>query len=347
MALYLGLLIFSFILTGILIIPFIDFLYKLKFTRKVEAPKKGKGKPSLFDKMHDWKAGTPVGGGILLIALVSVLFALLFPLVSYLGFFVTTAYPLQEELNIIFLTFLSFGLLGLYDDYIKFFSKPRAGTLGLAFGLRKRHKFAIQWILGFAIAFLIWRGLGIEIVNVPLFDRVFDLGVLYVPFAAFTIVSFVNAVNVTDGLDGLASGILLIALFAFWIISAATLDTPLSIFIALWIGALIAFLYFNVWPARVFLGDSGALSFGAMLAVIGLLTGKIAALVVIGGLFVLEIASALIQIFWWRVFHRPLITIAPLHLWFQARGWEEPKIVMRAWLAGIMLAIFGLWLAVI
>lgn len=354
MALYLGLLIFSFIVTGILIIPFIDFLYRLKFTRRREAPTKAKvagGKygaaKKLFDVMHDWKAGTPVGGGILLIAVVSILFAILFPIISYLGFFVTTAHSLRDELNIIFLTLLSFGLLGLYDDFVKFFGKPEWAALGPAFGLRTRHKLLLQASIATVISFLIWKRLGIEIVHLPLFDRVLDLGVWYVPFAALTIVSFVNAVNITDGLDGLASGLLLIALFAFWIISAGTLDTPLSIFISLWIGALVAFLYFNVWPARIFLGDSGALAFGAMLAVIGLLTGKIVALVVIGGLFVLDVASSAIQIFWWKVFHRPLIKIAPLHLWFQARGWEEPKIVMRAWLAGIMLAIFGLWLAVI
>jgi phospho-N-acetylmuramoyl-pentapeptide-transferase len=132
---------------------------------------------------------------------------------------------------------------------------------------------------------------------------------------------------------------------AFIAISASSLDTPLSSFIALWIGALIAFLYFNVWPARLFLGDAGTMSFGAMLALIGLLTGSIVALVVIGGIFVLEIASSLIQILGWKFLKRPIFPLAPLHHSFLARGWEEPKIVMRAWLAGIMLAIFGLWLA--
>jgi phospho-N-acetylmuramoyl-pentapeptide-transferase len=113
------------------------------------------------------------------------------------------------------------------------------------------------------------------------------------------------------------------------------------------IGSLLAFLYFNVWPARIFLGDAGALSFGATLAVIGLLTGGIVALVIVGGIFVIEIFSSLVQIFGWKYLKRPIIPIAPLHNSFLVWGWEEPKIVLRAWLAGIVLAIFGLWLSVI
>ncbi len=116
---------------------------------------------------------------------------------------------------------------------------------------------------------------------------------------------------------------------------------------SLWLGGLLAFLYFNVYPARVFLGDVGALSFGATLAVAGLLLGKIMALMVIGGLFVVEVGSSLIQILSKKIFRKKAFTCAPFHLWLQHKGWEEPKIVFRAWLAGIMLALFGLWLAVI
>lgn len=347
MALFLGLLIFSFVLTSVLIVPFINLLYRLKVTRRAEAAKKGIGQPSVFDKLHDWKAGTPVGGGILIVALVSILFALIFPLVSYMGVFIQAAYNIRHELNVIFFTFLSFALLGLYDDLLKIFGKPQVGKIGMLFGLRGRHKFAIQWLLALFAGFLMYRFLGIDLVHIPLLDVVLDLGAWYVPFAAFTIVSFANAYNITDGLDGLATGVLMIALFAFWAISAAVLDTPLSIFLALWLGALIAFLYFNVWPARIFLGDSGALAFGATLAVVGLLTGKIFTLVVIGGIFVVEVASSLVQLAGWRLLNRRIFPIAPAHHWLELRGWEEPKIVMRAWLAGVMLAIFGLWLALI
>lgn len=341
----LGVTLFSFLITSLLVVPFIDLLYKLKFTRRSEAPKSGK--IPLFDKLHDKKAGTPVGGGVLIIAIVTLLFLVIFPLSSYLGVFVHTAYNLRMELVVIFFTFLSFGLLGLLDDYKKMLGKPTKGVLGLAFGLKRRQKFILQWVLAGTISFLIYKVLGIHILHIPIVGTTLDLGFWFVPFAAFVIVSFTNAVNITDGLDGLSSGLLMICLIAFGVIATSGLDTPLSLFIALWIGALLAFLYFNTWPARIWLGDTGALSFGATLAVVGLLTGSIIALVVIGGIFVVEIVSSAVQIFGWKVLKKPILPLAPLHNTFLSIGWEEPKIVMRAWLAGIILAIFGLWLATI
>ena len=341
----LGLIIFSFLITGVLLVPFIDLLYKFKLTRRKEAPKKGK--IPLFDQLHDVKEGTPIGGGILIVLIVSIIFAILIPFASHMGVNIKSSYNFSEEVFIIFFTFISFALLGLSDDLIKIFGKPRKGAVGLWLGLNRRIKFLMQWTLAFIVAFMLYNQLGIHILHIPLLDRTLDLGLLYIPFAAFVVVSFTNAFNVTDGLDGLSSGLLVICLLAFGAISAGTLDTPISLFISLWIGALMAFLYFNVWPARIFVGDVGALSFGAMLAVIGLMTGGIIALVVIGGIFVLEILSSAIQILGWKILKRPIFLIAPLHHSFLAIGWEEPKIVMRAWLAGIMLAIFGIWLATI
>jgi len=288
-----------------------------------------------------------VGGGVLVIGVVTILFALLFPLASSLGLYVNTAFPIREELNIIFFTFLSFGALGLYDDLYKFFGKPAGGTLGKRFGLSIKVKFGLQWVLALVVAGMLYQNLKVDFFHIPLWEGVVNLGVWYVPVAALVIVAFCNAVNFTDGLDGLAGGLLMICLFAFWVIAAQVLDTVLSVFISLWIGTLMAFLYFNVFPARFYMGDAGALAFGATLAVVGLLTGKIFALVVIGGLFVVEAASSLVQIVGIRVFERRVFKIAPAHHLLEAIGWEEPKIVMRAWLAGIMLAVLGMWLAVI
>ena len=341
----LGLVIFSFLISGVLIIPFINLLYKLHLTRRKEAPKHGK--IPLFDKLHDIKAGTPVGGGILIIALVCAFFALIFPIATRFGVTIQSSYKLGSELLVIFFTFLSFGILGLSDDLLKMFARPTKGVFGLWFGLRRWHKFILQWALAFFIGYLIYNNLGVHIVNIPIIGVVFNMGIWYIPFSAFVIVLFTNAFNITDGLDGLATGLLLICLVVFGVISAGHLDTPLSLFIALWIGALIAFLYFNIWPARIILGDAGALSFGATLAVIGLLSGSIIALFVIGGIFVIEVASSAMQILGWKLLNRPILPLAPLHNTFLAKGWEEPKIVMRAWITGIMLAIFGLWLATI
>ena len=343
MFLFLGLLIFAFILTSILIVPFINLLYRLKFLRQQQVTRDFLGlRNKIFDKFNKHKAGTPVGGGLLIIFMVALLYAVLFPLINIFGVYITSVYPIKEELNILFFSFVSFAILGLYDDLKKFFGFEQTKF----FGLRLRHKFLIQWILGLIIAFLLYFNLGINFVHIP-FYGVLKLGWWYIPFAAFIVVAFANAFNITDGLDGLSCGLLMICLFAFWIISASILDTTLSVFLSLWIGSLIAFLYFNIYPARIWLGDVGALSFGATLAVAGLLLGKVMALFIIGGPFIFEGMTSLIQILSKKFLGRKVFAAAPFHLWLQNKGWGEPKIVMRAWLAGMMLAIFGLWLAVI
>ncbi|OGV92893.1 hypothetical protein A3B57_01000 [Microgenomates group bacterium RIFCSPLOWO2_01_FULL_47_10] len=343
MPLLLGLLIFSFIISSLLLVPFIDLLYTLRFQRQKQKTIDALGKRTpIFDRLHKDKAGTPIGGGLLVIGIVSLLFAFIFPLIRFFGINITNVYPLKPELNIIFFTFISFGLLGLYDDIKKFFNVPASQF----FGLRLRHKLAIQIVLATTIAILMYQNLNISFFYIPYFG-VLEMGWLFVPLAAFIIVSFTNAVNITDGLDGLASGLMMIALFAFWFLSAAILDTVLSVFLALWLGSLIAFLYFNIYPARVFLGDVGALAFGAMFAVVGLLVGKVTALLVIGAIFIVEIASSLIQLVSKKFRGKKVFSVSPFHLWLQLKGWHEAKIVMRFWLAGIMLALFGAWLAVI
>jgi len=343
MALLLGLLIFSFVVTAILLVPFINLLYKLRFTRRFQITRDAfNRKTPIFDRFHQHKQGTPVGGGLLLIAVVGLLFFLLFPLAKYVGVDVTHVYPISAEVHVLFFTFISFGLLGLYDDMMKFFHLEKSGF----FGLRLRHKFLIQWFLAFIIALLLHVNLKIDLLYIP-FVSTLHLGWLYVPFAATVIVAFANAVNITDGLDGLAGLVLMVALFAFWFLSAAILDTPLSFFLALWLGSLIAFLYFNVYPARLWLGDVGALAFGATFAVAGLLLGKVMALLIIGGIFVAEIISSLLQLLSKRFRHKKLFPVSPFHLWLQLLGWEEPKIVARATLATIMLALFGVWLALV
>lgn len=334
MAQLLGLVILSFFLTAILLVPFIDFLYKVKLRRqKQETRDPFNQRTPLFDKYHAWKVGTPVGGGILVILIVTVL-----SMWSY-GVFRIPVKP--WELFVIFFTFISFGALGFYDDLRKLVSGKSA-----FFGLRFRHKLIIQIILALIIASVFYFQLGYSFVFLHGFGLI-PIGIFFIPFAAFVIVAFTNACNIADGLDGLASGLLLICLVAFLAITVQQLDQGLGIFIAVLLGSIAAFLYFNIFPARIWMGDVGALSFGAALAVIGLLTGKTLTLAVIGGVFILEVGSSLLQMLSKKYFHRKILPAAPLHLYLQKRGWEEPKIVMRAWLVGFFFAVLGVYLAFI
>lgn len=335
MAKILGLIILSFFITAVLLIPFIDFLYKIKLQRQKQKTKDIFNKRTpLFDKHHAWKAGTPFGGGILIIIIVSIL-----TLWAY-GMFQMEIKP--WEFFAIFFTFIGFGILGLYDDVKKIVN---GGGKSAFFGLRFRHKFIIQWILAFIIATVLYTQLGYTFIFVHGVGLA-SIGWVFIPFAAFVIVSFANAFNIADGLDGLSSGLLLICLGAFLIITSE-LDPSLGIFIAILMGSVAAFLYFNIYRARIWLGDVGSLSLGAALGVIGLLTGKPIALAFIGGVFILEAGSSLIQILGKKFMKRKIFKASPLHLYLQEKGWEEPKIVMRAWLLGFFFAVLGLYIAFI
>lgn len=334
MALLLGLTLLSFFITFILLIPFIDFLYKIRLRRQKQASLDMFNKPTpVFDRLNNWKVGTPFGGGMLIISIVSILTLWAYGILS-------VDVKMWEVFTILF-TFIGFGLLGLYDDAKKLVNGKKT-----FFGLRFRYKFAIQWVLAFVIALVLYKELGYDFVFIRGFGLA-SIGFLFVPFAAFIIVAFTNAFNIADGLDGLASGLLLICLVAFLAITANQLDQPLGIFIAILMGSMAAFLYFNIYKARIWLGDVGALSLGAVLAVIGLLTGKIIALAFIGGVFVLEVASSLIQILGKIFLGKKIFPVAPLHLLLLHIGWNEPKIVMRAWLLGFLFAVLGLYIAFI
>lgn len=335
MAQLLGLTLLSFFITITLIVPFIDFLYKIRLRRQKQKTVDMFNKPTpVFDKLNNWKVGTPFGGGILIITIVSVLTLWAYGILSI-------DVKMWEVFTILF-TFIGFGALGLYDDAKKLVNSKKSSF----FGLRFRYKFIIQWVLAFIIAIILYTQLGYDFIFIRGFGLA-SLGFLFVPFAAFIIVAFANAFNIADGLDGLASGLLLICLVAFLAITANQLDQPLGIFIAILMGSVAAFLYFNVYKARIWLGDVGALSLGAVLGVVGLLTGKTVALAFVGGVFVLEVGSSLIQIFSKKFLGRKVFPVAPLHLLLLRIGWDEPKIVMRAWILGFLFAVLGLYIAFI
>lgn len=331
----LGLVLLSFFVTSIFMVPFIDFLFYLrrKYKRKIPKGYDDTKTPIHNQLLKGKDIDTPVGGGILLLILICILTLIYSQLNSSVK---------SHELNILIYTMLSFGLIGLLDDLKKILT----AFSGKYAGIRGRFIILFQVIFAFLIAYMLYSVLGLSNIYISEIGNLI-IGYWYIPIAAFIIISFSNAYNIADGLDGLSTGLLLICLFAFLAFTSATLNLTLASFIGIWIGSLFAFLYFNVYPARIYLGDAGAYAFGATLAVLGLLTGKILALTIIGGVYVVIISSSLIQILSKKFLQRKIFPVAPIHMYFKYLGWEEPKIVFRFWLVGALFAIFGLWLALL
>ena len=326
----LGLLILSFIITSLFIVPFIDLLFYLKRKfEKRDSDVKLESITPIHDRLMQGDINTPSGGGILLVAVLVIL--------SFLYLFFNRTLDVTS-LKILLFTTVSFGGLGLIDD-IKFILTKRKGKF---LGLGRKQIFMIQICLSLIIASMLYFQASLNNIYITGIGN-FVINFWYIPLAAFVIVAFANAYNISDGLDGLSVGLLMICLFAFLALASASLNITLAGFIGIWIGTLIAYLYFNVWPARIFLGDAGAFAFGATLAVVGLLTGKIITLAIIGGMFVIIVGSSLAQIFSKKIFHKKILPVAPIHMYFKYIGWEESKIVTRFWLAQIMLAILGVW----
>lgn len=330
----LGLIIASFFITSFLLVPFIDFLFYLKRRYKKAVTKAADENSPIHNKLLAGKdVDTPVGGGILLIPVLVVISVFML---------LITNHKITNDVYVLIFTIFSFGAIGFLDDLRKIF----ISFSGKYSGIRSRYLFTLQLIFATIVAFMLYHFVGLNNIFIPVVGNIV-LGWLYIPLAVFAIVSFANAYNISDGLDGLSTGLLTICLFAFLALASTVLNQNLAIFVGVWIGTLIAYLYFNVFPARVYLGDAGAFGFGATLAVIGLLTGKILGLAVMGGVFVVIVLSSLIQIFSKKMLKRKIFPVAPIHMYFKYIGWEEPKIVVRFWLAGAVFAILGLWLALL
>lgn len=329
----LGLLLFSFVITSIFMVPFIDFLYFLKrrYKKPISKGYDDSNTPIHNQLLRDKEIGTPVGGGILILIVLGFL---------SLGYSFFHEFIITQDLIILIFTLSSFGVIGLFDDV----NHIVTALSGKFHGLRGRYILLMQIIFALLISSALYFVLGFNNLYISHFGNFF-IGPLYIPLAAFLIVAFSNAYNISDGLDGLSSGLLIICLFALLSLASTNLNLDLARFLGIWIGTLFAYLYFNIYPARIYLGDAGAFAFGATFAVVGLLTGKILALAIIGGVYVVIVSSSTLQIFWKKVFKKKLFPVAPLHMLLLHIGWEEPKVVMRLWLAQGLFAILGLWLA--
>ena len=311
-------LLLAFALVVILMPPYIRLLQALGFGKRIrqEGP-----------ESHFIKEGTPTMGGLLIVIVVLGIYFFLRK-----GADAATFAPLAALAGV--------GALGAFDDYLN----ARTGE-----GIRARQKLAWLTVVAFVAAWQIQQTYDITAIAVPFLRAVPIDPWLYVLFAAFAIIAAANGVNITDGLDGLSGGTVAIAFVAYMLI--ALLNTPaqpnLALLCSLIIGALLGFLWFNVHPAQVFIGDSGALSLGATLAVTALITGQILVLPLIGIIFVLETASVMLQVIYFKATGgRRLFRMSPIHHHFELGGWDEEKITTRFWIVAILAALLGVTLFV-
>jgi len=309
-------LLLAFAIVVILMPPYIRLLQATGFTKqiRIEGP-----------DSHQVKHGTPTMGGALVIAVV-------------LGLYLILRWPPEGGIFAPLGALAGVGLLGTFDDYLN----AKTGE-----GISVRQKLLWQVVFAFAAAFLIQRTYNIDQIAVPFVGPVFVDPAIYVTFAAFAIIAASNGVNITDGLDGLAGGTLVFAFVAFLLVSLLNVPAQpnLAFLCALVIGSLLGFLWFNVHPAQIFMGDAGSLSLGATLAVIALITGQILVLPLIGLIFVIETGSVILQVAYFKATGgRRLFRFTPIHGHFELAGWDEEKITLRFWIVGILAGLLGVTL---
>jgi len=318
--------IFYTILTGFLITVllspiFIPFLRRLKFGQsiRVEGP-----------KSHQKKSGTPTMGGIVI--LLSVTLATLIMTYKY-------SEP-SVEVYLLLFVMLGFGLLGFLDDFIKVVMKRNLGLTSL-------QKLIGQIVIS-VIFYFIYRTSDTfnSEISIPGTDIAFDTGWFYMFIVIFWLVGFSNAVNLTDGLDGLVSGTSAIAFGAFAVLAWNLSQYDVAIFSVAVVGSVLGFLVFNTHPAKVFMGDTGSLALGGAIATIALLTKTELVLVIIGGVFVIETLSVILQVASFKTTGKRIFKMSPIHHHYELSGWSEWRVVTTFWSVGLLFAVLGIYLEV-
>jgi phospho-N-acetylmuramoyl-pentapeptide-transferase len=315
----------SFMLTVIWGGPLLRVLRHFKIGKLIRVEEPGK---------HMVKMGTPTMGGVMIIVPVLLLTVLL-NAAALIGFKLS-----GKSVFIPLAAMLAFGILGALDDWEGIRGKRKGD------GMRARTKFLLQWLIAGIVAWTLKYMLGAPDLYIPGIQTLIDLGWWYVPIAAFVIVAESNAVNFTDGLDGLA-GLISVTIFsAYGAIALIQGQNFLAQFSFTLVGALFGFLWFNVHPAQLFMGDTGSLALGATIAVVALMTGQWAILPLVTIIPVSEALSVVIQIAYFRMTKgRRFFKMAPIHLHFELLGWSETQIVQRFWLIGLLAALISVGLA--
>ncbi len=270
---------------------------------------------------HHAKAGTPTMGGIIIFAAIAVPFLLL--------------WNGDERAMGVFVVALACALLGFADDYTKLVKKRSLGlrgrtklvvTMGISVGL---------WLVATRMAELP------DTLKLRIVDAQIDLGYLYPVFIYLVVAGTTSAVNLTDGLDGLAAGSVAIVLLAYIGITFTTGQDALALVAACFVGGCVGFLWFNSFPASIFMGDTGSLGLGGAVAALAVMTKTEALLIVLGGIFVIEALSVLIQVFSFQTFRKRVFLMAPIHHHFELQAWSETKIILRFWIVAAVCSAIG------
>lgn len=311
------------------------FLYKYKLGKAI----RDEGKTPIFTKLHEKKQGTPTMGGIL-IWLTTVILIGFFWFGAKLFFSNTFLeafnFLSRKETFLPLGAIISSAVVGLGDDILGVFRTKRKMV-----GFKVWHRIFLYTLIAAVGAWWFYSKLDWTELRVPLVGNI-DIGILYVPYFIFVIVATAFSTNETDGLDGLAGGVLLIGFASYGAISFFLGRYDLAAFCAVITGALIAFLWFNVYPARFFMGDTGAMSLGITLGIIAMLTNYSLLLPLIAFILVLESLSVIIQAASKKLFGRKAFLSTPIHHHFEARGWPETKVTMRFWIISAVTASIGL-----
>ncbi len=311
----------AFVLVMVVMPKSIQYLKKLKF---------GQVEREEGLESHKSKGGTPTMGGLIFIICSLVVVYVL-----------NISYFKNVYVNLMTFAFVGYGLIGFIDDYLIVVKKTNDG-------LKPVQKYALQSIV--AIAFYLLARYFVPgfdtVITIPLVHIEVDLGWFYPVLVYFMFAAESNAVNLTDGLDGLATGLSMISIAAFVIFAVMNKNYAIAIYAMAIVGALLGFMYFNYHPARIFMGDTGSLALGGVLAALAVLTAQELLLIIIGGVFLVETLSVIIQVVSFKTRGKRVFKMAPIHHHFEMLGWSEQQVVISFWFFGFVCGIIGIVLGV-
>lgn len=310
----------SFLIVAVLSPVFISLFKKLNLGQTIRA----EGPVS-----HQKKSGTPTMGGLVIIFSVVVTTLLV------------TIWQSETSIYtyLLLIAIIGFGLLGFLDDFIIVGMKRNLGLTSI-------QKLVGQIIISL-LFYVFYKQFGFSTaVTIPYFDYSIELGFFYVFFVIFWLVGFSNAVNITDGLDGLVSGVVIISFGAFGWLAWQVGIPDLAIFSVAVVGAALGFLLFNAYPAKIFMGDTGSLALGGAIAAIAILLNLEILLILIGGVFVVETLSVILQVASFKMTGKRIFKMSPLHHHYELSGWSERRVVITFWVAGLVFTILGIYIEV-